>query len=328
MKRVLVLGNGISRLEFHDQIEAWDGEVWGCNYVYKDYGHKLTRLTGEVPKMWEGLKYRDEHGHKYEMWGGNLGRPPEGSYLWTCPRQFWNDSGTSSVAQALHEGYIVECVGFDLGGADCYYHTHYRKSKARWVERWAAIVRFYGSDRIRFWGYNHTPFIKRVISGQADPAEYQRIHRQGHAHIPTESYRKILEAQHILHHTDPEDVPPVVRDIREQRGMRPVPAVQYELVQQVRTKVMQTKLVDVRFENGYRAQLRKEVAERMEAKGELTIIKPKEARSRTETAPEISTPTAAEFASDVKEEKPKRTYRKRVKQDAPSYATPSEDDGE
>jgi len=118
---VLILGNGISRIQFDKWIREFDGEIWGCNYVYIEYGEKLTRLTGHTDVMLKAIDYRNENRCEYEVWSGICTgtNRVDGTRSFTCPRELCRDSGTTFVAQALHEGRRkVYVCGFDLGGAD------------------------------------------------------------------------------------------------------------------------------------------------------------------------------------------------------------------
>ena len=184
MTETLVLGNGISRLSFDKLIREWPGEVWGCNRAYLEFPDKLARLTGHTEVLIEARKYRNEHRLSFELWGGHLGHSLETDKAFTCPHEFRKDSGTTLVAQALHEGKNVAVCGFDLGGPDIHSPGIEKQSKHQWVERWRAIVKRYGSDRIRFIGFDHMPYI---LSGRASQA-YANRYRDGKPHIIDDDY--------------------------------------------------------------------------------------------------------------------------------------------
>jgi len=53
MKKVLLLGNGISRLLYKDYINKWKGEIWACNRAFLEYGDRITRIAGHDEVMEE-----------------------------------------------------------------------------------------------------------------------------------------------------------------------------------------------------------------------------------------------------------------------------------
>ena len=174
---VLILGNGLSRLAFHDAIMSFDGPVWGCNRIFLDYGEKLTGIAGHADVMDEAIKWRDEHGQKFER------------LEITCPEVYRKDTGTTLVAEALTRGMDVICCGFDLGGLDVYSPGHEKKNKTSWVTRWRLIFRNFDPNRVTFWGYDHKPFL--LSSKRAN--EYFLKYSRGESHIPDDGYEKAHE---------------------------------------------------------------------------------------------------------------------------------------
>lgn len=239
MTETLVLGNGISRLAFDELIRSWPGEVWGCNLVYKEYGEKLSRLTGHDWVLVEAAKYLRENPRcGFEIWSGHLAKLAPGSVPFSCPKQFCRDSGTTLVAQALHEGRSVAAAGFDLGGMDIHSPEVGSSDKTNWVRRWRELIRYYGHDRIRFIGFDHKPFL---LSGEADKA-YRDRYQAGMPHICDAQYIRTWEQ-----FTGESAVVP--------RG---------RLGQMAR----------VRFPNGYEGELRESMALRMVGKGACVLIEP------------------------------------------------------
>jgi hypothetical protein len=181
METVLILGNGISRLAFDDQIRAFIGEIWACNRAYLDFGEKITALAGHIDVMQEARDYRDSHGEKYHIFGIDDD--------FTCPEQYRNDTGTTLVAEALTRGFNVIVCGFDLGGLDLYSPGHEKKNKSTWVQRWRILFHDFDPARVTFWGHDHKPFIlsnRPVI-------EYFRDYSCGRAHVKDSSYQGILD---------------------------------------------------------------------------------------------------------------------------------------
>ncbi len=189
MSEVLILGNGISRLLHEDTIRSWPGELWGCNYAFREFGPQLTRLTGHVAVLREARAYRDQHGFAYQIWGGHLSGIDPDMHAFTCPRQFCKDSGTTLVAQAFEEGYErIRVVGFDLGGPDVLSPGIEDQNKTMWIKRWRELARHYGLARVRFVGYDHKP----MIQGDFNERFYARRYQSGQPHIPGEEYARLL----------------------------------------------------------------------------------------------------------------------------------------
>lgn len=177
MGTVLILGNGISRLAFDEQIRGFHGEIWGCNRIYLDYGDVITGLSGHTDVMQESSDYRTEHDQKWRVMGSE-----EDPY--TCRELFRKDTGTTLVAEALTRGHDVIVCGFDIGGLDVYSPAHEKKNKTSWVERWRLILSEFGSDRVTFWGHDHKPFL--LSSRPA--SEYSRKYLRGQPHIEGDGY--------------------------------------------------------------------------------------------------------------------------------------------
>lgn len=184
MKEVLVVGNGISRLDYDQLILEWPGEVWGCNRVYFEYGRKLTRLTGHTDVMVAAREHRREHQHEYEIWGGHLGKAEPADRRFTCPAVHRKDSGSTLVAQALHEGFNVAAVGFDFGGWDVHSPGLENMPKPQWVKRWRAFLGQYGWDCVRFIGYDHMPYLQ----SRTDAGRYAKRYTVGRPHMMTPEY--------------------------------------------------------------------------------------------------------------------------------------------
>lgn len=182
---VLIVGNGISRLLYEDVILGWDGEVWGCNNIYREraIAPKLTLLAGHTEVLAEAAEYRDKHGLKYQTLCGLLGqkgfdRPA------TCPSEFRKNSGTTLVAQALHDGFDAVLCGFDMGGPDIWSPGMERQHKQVWVRRMRDVVRRYGPSRVRFVGFDHLPFLEM----RKHDHRYAERYLKGKPHIPDPGY--------------------------------------------------------------------------------------------------------------------------------------------
>lgn len=190
MTKVLVLGNGISRLSYDEFIRSWLGEIWGCNCVYLEYGALLSRLAGHkdvLAKVAAEMPLHEDW--TFQLWAGHLGAPIRNAERFTCPKRFQNDSGTTLVAQALHEGHDVVACGFDLGGWDIHSPELENAPKWNWVDRWRELLKEYGADRVRFIGHNHKPFL---MSDQPSDA-YCHRYLHGKPHIADSEYIAVWE---------------------------------------------------------------------------------------------------------------------------------------
>jgi hypothetical protein len=261
--RVLILGNGISRKAFDVQIQAYDGEVWACNNAFREYPEIITRLTGHTEPMVEAQEWKEKHGFKFEIYSGPIAKKFPDWRLFAAPPRWHRDSGTTMVAEALHEGYEVDLVGFDLGGPDVFAFTQYRQDKTCWVNRWAEIVREWGPERLNFWGYDHKPFLMDVVSGVASAKVYSRLYLRRRPHLDDESYKEIYMAN-------------------------------------VRPETKEERMVRIRYPNGHESSVRESIAISLVGKGHaVTAPELKDA----EPEPSIPTPLGGDKKSGPKADK-------------------------
>lgn len=184
-KRVLILGNGLSRRNYYDFINEWAGEVWGCNWVYKELLnndiHRLDALIGDYQCLKHAIKYKDKELSDTTIYGKapktiDLGRVyyPDG-----FNNQF-SDSGTTFVVHALENGYDeIYLVGFDIGGKDLYQHRHHLRNKKSWLRGWRKIAQNHGLQNIYFIGYDH----KQIILSEVPDDYYARQYMRGRDHL-------------------------------------------------------------------------------------------------------------------------------------------------
>ena len=164
-RSLLILGNGKSRIYQKGFIDTWEHEIWGCNQVYKEYDElpRLDRITGDLHGLPDVFRFKAEKNldltvYVKEVYASHY--PNEEVKLFTVPLYLQTDSGTTMVAQALHEGYNnIYVAGFDLGGPDLYIADHEQRNKTAWVGRWRALYAEYTLDRVHFVGKNHKSFI-------------------------------------------------------------------------------------------------------------------------------------------------------------------------
>ena len=110
--------------------------------------------------------------------------------MFTIDEKFWHNAGTTFVTQALHEGYKVWVIGFDLGGFDIYGYDVVYGSHDPWVKRWRDIEKYYGLENVTFIGYNHKPYI---LSDQSIGQYTKHYKRANRPHIKTDEYIRLFE---------------------------------------------------------------------------------------------------------------------------------------
>jgi len=143
MDTVLILGNGISRLLYHKEILAFDGEIWGCNFIFLEYGDILGRVVGhryvmDQAELWKKYKNFPYDVHYHEEWE-------------EINRTIRGNSGAFLVAMAIEEEREITLCGMDFGGPDIYSpNQEIRPSGIR--RRFRLIEKIYGSYPMKFWG--------------------------------------------------------------------------------------------------------------------------------------------------------------------------------
>jgi len=163
MKKMLLIGNGISRLNQNVQsyIDNWikskTGEIWIFNNAYKDYGKIATRWSGHKELIEVVYQYKQFHKAKYIIYTNEITDIPHNQFS----HEELYDSGSTAVRQALLEGFDCYLVGFDLGGADVYCPEHEKLNKKIWQKRMYDI---YSKNKevIHFIGVDHTETFKKI----------------------------------------------------------------------------------------------------------------------------------------------------------------------
>ncbi len=191
MNRVLIIGNGISRLEFDKEIREYQGEIWGCNKAYLEFGEILTKLTGHEEIKQEALIAKKENPNmNFSILSTNRKRDYE---QLQCHKKWHKDSGTALVAEALHRGFDrIDVAGFDLGGPDLHSPKHEELARHRWVQRWVKLSYEFGLEKVYFWGYNHKNYIQNCRDGKESIDKYRHKYKHGKPHISTDFYKKIF----------------------------------------------------------------------------------------------------------------------------------------
>jgi|GEM_PF-2203375 len=190
-KRVLLLGNGISRNNFSSIYSIWKGEIWGCNWVYKEYLEKkiprLDVLIGDYVCLKVANQLRKKE-LKNTLFLGKSQKSIEMGNV-EYPKGFKNqfsDSGSALTVHAIESGYEeVYLLGFDLGGRDIYQKRHHLRNKKSWVKSWRKVNKLYGLSNIYFIGYDH----KKYIQGTLPEDYYAKLYMRGQDHLGS-YYRK------------------------------------------------------------------------------------------------------------------------------------------
>ncbi len=174
MKPLLILGNGISRLDHKDFINHWRDEIWGCNRIFYEYYKKeiprLDIVLGDYAALLEAIEYKKEYGGDYKLYGKSnkewvVALEEQNVTILNIPEDLQKDTGTTLVSTALLWGYDkIYIAGFDLGGPDIYMNKHELRNKSNWIENWRNLDKKFGLDKIEFLGKNHKSFIQSNAS--------------------------------------------------------------------------------------------------------------------------------------------------------------------
>ena len=184
-KEVLILGNGVSRVHQYNFIQAWQGEIWACNWAFKELIDgtipRIDRIIGDKSAMHQAKVEKDKRGLSYTILSKSRSMDGiDGAVPIDIPQKKIVDSGTALVQQALYEGYEhIYLAGFDLGGKDLHVSNHERRDKTRWIEKWRQIANEYGLERVTFLGKDHKPFI---LSDEPS-ATYAQMYQNGLDHL-------------------------------------------------------------------------------------------------------------------------------------------------
>lgn len=125
MKKVLILGNGSTRLNHRKYISEWEEDIWVCNKAYQEY-YKLPRMdrVGSVhgEMILDAYNFRIKNNLEYELITTYKvqKRIPDKVDKVFYEKRGWS-TGNLMIVQALKEEYdLIALVGFDFGGKDIY----------------------------------------------------------------------------------------------------------------------------------------------------------------------------------------------------------------
>jgi len=159
MKKMLLIGNGVSRLQDYviQYINDWEDDIWIFNLGYLDFGKRATRWSGHKELIEVVYQYKQFHKAKYIIYTNEITDIPHNQFS----HEELYDSGYTAVKQSIIEGFDCYLVGFDLGGADVYSPGHEKLNKKIWQKRMYDI---YSKNKevIHFIGVDHTETFKKI----------------------------------------------------------------------------------------------------------------------------------------------------------------------
>ncbi len=188
-KKVLIIGNGVSRLElkYKDFIRNWTDEIWVCNRAYLEHNdfQKFTRMIGDFNPCNSAVTYKYKHNLnfdiylRYEGWRHKIHQSKQVKQL-DVPDEYRADSGSTFVIQAILEKYDeIYVVGMDLGGADIYVTGLYKEDKSDWVDWWRRVAKDFSLDKVTFIGMDH----KKFILSDNPRNSYAKVYLEGKDHL-------------------------------------------------------------------------------------------------------------------------------------------------
>lgn len=159
-KKVLILGNGTSRLQHREYIEKWDGEIWVCNWGFKESDDlpridRVGSVHENVVKL--ALIYKTEKKLSYRLFSN---KPYYKSEVFTKPKGW--ATGSLMLEQALVEGFgLIVLAGFDMGGKDIY--QPHKLPGVNFKNQYIDIRRNYNMNNVYFLKGELLPADKVVV---------------------------------------------------------------------------------------------------------------------------------------------------------------------
>jgi len=121
MNRLLILGNGNSRLDYTDYINSFDGQVWGANKIFQEtiINQKLNLIgTVHLDFAISALEFKKKNNLKYDIYFS------EEIKEYNEIKYFKNYHGWSTGSELLYKGLQdkfdeIHLIGYDsLRGKD------------------------------------------------------------------------------------------------------------------------------------------------------------------------------------------------------------------
>src|SRR5208282_5558142 len=124
---VLILGNGVSRLEHMDYVNKFNGPIYGSNWVFKDLIEgslkRLDKLNGDWDALEKAEEAKRQYGFNYELWAfsPNAYHIPGVIKNASIMPKYDSNSGLRWIVKCLIDKVDkIFLVGFDFGGKDLY----------------------------------------------------------------------------------------------------------------------------------------------------------------------------------------------------------------
>lgn len=159
-EKVLILGNGTSRLSCKEYILHWDNEIWACNWAYKESKQypNITRIgTVHDDVIEKALLFRSNMSADYDIWTvqwvlDNTKIEPlkKSPLIKIFHYKKVKNTGSLMILQGLYEKKDIYLLGFDMGGPDIYQKTDRPKNSFR--KQFIQIIKKFGNENIHFVG--------------------------------------------------------------------------------------------------------------------------------------------------------------------------------
>ena len=186
---VLILGNGVSRLEHMDYVNKFNGPIYGSNWVFKDLIEgslkRLDKLNGDWDALEKAEEAKRQYGFNYELWAfsPNAYHIPGVIKNASIMPKYDSNSGLRWIVKCLIDKVDkIFLVGFDFGGKDLYTPNHDKFNKSDWIKKFRLVLHDFGHDRIQFVGKDHMTFLL-----SKEPADtYAKLYMMGDNHIKSD----------------------------------------------------------------------------------------------------------------------------------------------
>jgi lipopolysaccharide biosynthesis glycosyltransferase len=118
MKRVLILGNGASRLKLKSFVDSWEHDLWVCNKGYMEY-KELPRIDYVCSVHREVIEEAKMFLSENNLFYRTLSPSPLSDEQFVCTKG-WS-TGNLAIVEAIKRDYDeIHLAGFDFGGKDIY----------------------------------------------------------------------------------------------------------------------------------------------------------------------------------------------------------------
>ncbi len=175
--KVIILGNGLSRLQHKGFINSWKDEIWGCNHFFTEYNTvpKIDRIFCDAKTIREAYEFRVAVKKDWliyaQTWINGFKDKPD---VLVVNGFKGITSGATAVEQALIENYDkILLTGFDFGGSDIYTG---KEDGTPFIQHFKWIMEKYNTLAITFmdapppW-FKHNTTVKKFFYPPKDEVE-------------------------------------------------------------------------------------------------------------------------------------------------------------